>query len=133
MINEIISCLLGVFVGGFAALIGTTSGSALMLYMLLYLKIIPNVTALTGTLLFISCMPLGLFGVYEYYKHKKIDFYIGTIIAIGIIIGMMVGSRYSFIMNDTFGEKNSDKVKFGITAVSFLILACLYMYKVIYE
>lgn len=127
MFNEIISTVLGLFVGLYASFVGTTGGSAIMIYLLLILNILPNQTVIAGTMLFVSSIPLGLFGLYEYYKNNKIDYYIGTWIILGLTTGLWFGSKYVFNVNKLIGEKSADKIKFGITALVYALLSGLYV------
>lgn len=129
MFNEIISVLLGLFVGCYVSFVGTTGGSAIMVYLLLILNILPNQTMIAGTILMVSSIPLGLFGLYEYYKNNSINYYIGTIIAVGLAAGLLIGSKYAFIVKKLLGEKKGDKIKFGITAVTYAILSVLYLHQ----
>lgn len=127
MFNEIVSIVLGLFVGLYASFVGTTGGSAIMIYLLLILNIIPSQTVIAGTMLFVSSIPLGLFGLYDYYKNKKIDYYIGTWIILGLTSGLLFGSKYVFVLNNLIGEKSADKIKFGMTALVYAVLSGLYV------
>jgi len=121
--------ILGLFTGLYASYVGTPGGSAIMTFLLLQMKIIPSVNKVTGTILLVSCLPLGWFGIYEYYKNKDIDFFYGTLIGIGLIIGLIIGSKTNFIIDGFFGEKYNEKIKLSITSCVFLLLAVLYGYK----
>lgn len=129
MFHEIISVLLGLFSGLYGSFVGTTGGAALMIYLLMVWKIVPNQTTLIGTLLFISSIPIGIFGLYEYHKHKSIDYYIGGFLILGIALGSYFGSKYTFILNDTMGEEFGNKLKASITGVIYAILSVSYFYK----
>ena len=98
-----------------------------MIYLLLILNIIPSQTVIAGTMLFVSSIPLGLFGLYDYYKNKKIDYYIGTWIILGLTSGLLFGSKYVFVLNNLIGEKSADKIKFGMTALVYAVLSGLYV------
>ena len=71
MWHYIISSILGLFVGLYSTFTGTTGGSALMVYLLLFLNILPDPTMIAGTIMLVSSLPMGLFGVYEFYKSKN--------------------------------------------------------------
>jgi uncharacterized membrane protein YfcA len=120
---------LGFFTGMYSSYIGTVGGSAIMMYLLLQLKILPSVSVISGTMLLISCIPLGIFGLYDYYKHKDINYYYGAFIAVGLITGLVIGSKSNFIVDDLIGEKYNDKIKFGVTSIIFFVLSILYGYK----
>ncbi len=129
MYTELITLLLGMFMGVYAAFAGTPGGSAITIYLLLTLGIIASPTEMAGTILYVSSVPLGLAGVYMYYKKKKIDFYVGTIMIIGTLIGIYYGSKYGLIVNETFGENYGNFLKYGVTSVIFTILSVLYTMK----
>ena len=129
MFNEIIIVLLGLFVGVYASLIGGVAGSALMMYIFLHYDIIKPYDKLNGTIIFISCIPFALVGLYEYYKHKSIDFYSGLILIIALSIGMFFGSKYNFVLNDMFGVKAMTNFKYIFSSVMFALLSILYFYE----
>jgi uncharacterized protein len=130
MFNEIVSAALGLMVGLYASFVGTSGGSAIMAYLLLVLHVFSSQTKIVGTMLFISLFPLGIFGMYDYYKNKQIDYYLGLIITLGICVGIYMGSKYTFYINKWLGEKNGDKIKFGLTAIIYAILTVLYVYQI---
>jgi uncharacterized membrane protein YfcA len=119
---------LGLFVGLYASFVGTTGGAAIMIFLLQYFHLINSVTAIAGTMLLVSSIPLGIFGLYDYYKRGDIDYYVGALISVGLIVGLIIGSRYAFIVNDTIGEKVGDKLKNGVTAAIYAVLAVMYTY-----
>jgi uncharacterized membrane protein YfcA len=124
--NEVVVALLGLFIGVFAAFVGNPGGSALVTYLILVFGILPSQTVIAGTLLYVSCIPLGLIGLHEYVKNKSVNFYIGNFLILGTIAGIYYGSKYSFVVNKAYGERYGDKLKFGITSVLFLVLSVLY-------
>jgi len=129
-ILQIIICVfLGFFTGIYSSYIGTVGGSAIMMYLLLQLKIMPSVNVISGTMLLISCIPLGFFGLYDYYKHNDIHYFYGALIAVGLITGLVIGSKSNFIVDDLLGEKYNSKIKFGVTSIIFFILSILYGFK----
>jgi len=129
LFNTWISVFLGFFAGVYASFIGTVGGSAIMMYLLLQLKIIPTTDKLSGTMLLISCVPLGLFGVYDYYKRKEIDYFYACLITAGLVVGLIIGSKANFVFDDLLGKQYNDKIKFGVTSAIFIILSGLYGYK----
>ena len=129
MYTEIVTLLLGVFIGLYAAFAGTPGGSAIAIYILVSLGIVASPTEMAGTILYISSVPIGLAGVYMYYKKKQIDFYIGTIMIIGMLFGIYYGSKYGLLVNKTWGEKYGNFLKYSVTAVIFTVLSILYSMK----
>lgn len=129
MFDILISIFLGLFVGLYSAFTGTTGGSAIMVFLLLFLNILPNQTIIAGTIMFVSCLPLGLFGITEFYKTNLINYSVGMAIMVGIVFGIFVGSKYAIESNKILGEKMADKLKFAMTAVVYGILSLLYIYE----
>ena len=129
MFHEIISILLGLLSGFYGSFIGTSGGAALMIYLLMIFKIVSSEAALIGTLLFISSIPLGLFGLYEYHKHGEVDYYIGAFLTLGIAFGAYIGSKYAFLLDDLMGVEFSTKFKAILTGVVYSILSLTYFYK----
>jgi uncharacterized membrane protein YfcA len=127
---EIFICIfLGLFVGLYTAFTGTTGATAILIFLLLFLNILPNQTVIAGTMLFVSCLPLGIFGIYDFYKNNKINYTIASAIIVGISVGIYFGSRYAIEVNKILGEKTGDKIKFGLTAFIYGILSLLYLYQ----
>ena len=129
MFNELFVPLMGLLMGLYGSFVGTTGGSAIAIYLLLILNVFPSQTMLTGTMMFVSSLPLGIFGLYEFYKHKQIDYYVGFLLTIGLCVGLFVGSHYAESVNKFWGEKYGDKIKFGITTFIYTILTALYAHK----
>ena len=129
MYTEIVTLLLGEFIGLYAAFAGTPGGSAIAIYILVSLGIVASPTEMAGTILYISSVPIGLAGVYMYYKKKQVDFYIGTIMIIGMLFGIYYGSKYGLMVNKIWGEKYGNFLKYSVTAVIFTILSVLYSMK----
>jgi uncharacterized membrane protein YfcA len=81
-------------------------------------------------MLYVSCIPLAIVGLKSYYDNKQINYYIGNIFIVGIVIGLYFGSKYVFVVNKLYGEKWGDEVKYAITAVIYAVLAVLYAYQI---
>jgi uncharacterized membrane protein YfcA len=128
MFHELLSVMLGFFSGAYGSFFGTSGGAAVLIFGLMALSIIPTPTTLTGTMLFVSSIPLGLVGLYEYHKNKRVDYYIGAFIILGIVLGAILGSKYSFLLNKQMGEEFGDKLKHSVTGVIYLLLSFYYFY-----
>jgi uncharacterized membrane protein YfcA len=128
MFHELISVMLGFFSGAYGTFFGTSGGAAVLIFGLIALNIIPTPTTLTGTMLFVSSIPLGVVGLYEYHKNKRVDYYIGAFIILGIMMGAFLGSKYSFIVNKQMGEDFGNKLKHSVTGVIYLLLSFYYFY-----
>jgi uncharacterized membrane protein YfcA len=132
MLKGLISAALGLFVGLYAAFVGTGGGVAILIFLLQYWKLIDSITMIAGTMLLLSSLPIGIFGLYEYYIRKEINFYIGGMIILGFMFGAFAGSKLTFYVNDSLGEKRGDKMKNGITAAIYGVLSLLYIRLTIY-
>jgi len=128
MFHELISVMLGFFSGAYGSFFGTSGGAAVLIFGLIALSIVPTPTTLTGTMLFVSSVPLGLVGLYEYHKNKSVDYYIGLFVILGIILGALLGSKYSFLLNKRMGEDFGNKLKHSVTGVVYLLLSFYYFY-----
>ena len=129
MFHEVISILLGLLSGLYGSFVGTSGGAALMIYLLMVLKIVADEATLIGTLLLISSVPLGLFGLYEYNKQGKVDYYIAVFLTLGIAVGAFFGAKYAFVLDKTMGVEFSTKFKAILTGVVYSILSVTYFYK----
>lgn len=133
MITELITIFLGLFVGFYASLLGSGGGGAILVYFLQHLKIINSTTMIAGTMLFISSIPLFIVGLPNFYKNGDINFYVGGLVVVGLIVGILLGSKYAYSVNDTFGEKMGERIKNGITGTVYAFLSLLYLRATIYD
>lgn len=133
MITELITIFLGLFVGFYVSLLGSGGGGAILVYFLQHLKIINSTTMIAGTMLFISSIPLGIVGLPNFYKNGDINFYVGGLVVVGLIVGILLGSKYAYSVNDTFGEKMGERIKNGITGTVYAFLTLLYLRATIYD
>jgi uncharacterized membrane protein YfcA len=129
MINQIIIALLGLFVGLYSTTVGGVAASAIMMYVLLHYKIIAPYDKLVGTLLFISAFPISLTALYEYYKRKRIDYYSSFILVITISVGMCIGTKYNFIIEDQNGAGLITKYKNLFNSLCFGLLSILFLFE----
>jgi uncharacterized membrane protein YfcA len=129
MFHEVISILLGLLSGLYGSFVGTSGGAALMIYLLMVLKIVADEATLIGTLLLISSVPLGLFGLYEYNKQGKVDYYIGAFLILGVSAGAFFGAKYAFLLDKTMGVEFSTKFKAILTGIVYSTLSITYFYK----
>jgi uncharacterized membrane protein YfcA len=129
MFHEVISVLLGAFSGFYGSFIGTSGGAALMIYLLMVLNIVSDNSTLIGTLLLISSVPLGLFGLYEYNKQGKVNYYIGAFLVLGVAFGAFMGAKYAFVLDKVMGVEFSTKFKAILTGAVYSILSITYFYK----
>jgi uncharacterized membrane protein YfcA len=96
----------------------------LLILLLDYLKIGNHVSNI-GLVLFINLFPISIGGVYEFYKANKINYKLGFILLVSVIIGSYIGSK--LILGKT--TKLSVKTIKYITAFYGLILFITYLIK----
>lgn len=90
--NTIVSMLiLGLLAGVLGGLFGI-GGGLVIVPALVLLKGIDQKTA-TGTSLFALMWPVGVLGVIEYYRRGEMRFDFGTWIAVGLVLGILVGAK----------------------------------------
>ena len=90
--NELlIESFLGLFAGFFLGITGIAP-TGLILIALEILKIGDYKTNL-GSVLFLNLFPISIGSVYEFYKAKKINFKLGSILTLGLIIGSFISSK----------------------------------------
>ena len=91
MNTVLVLLLVGLLAGFLSGLIGI-GGGILIVPVLVYLLAMNQKTA-QGTTLFMFLLPIGLLGVYNYYKAGHVDFKSAAIMAITFIIGSYFGSK----------------------------------------
>jgi uncharacterized membrane protein YfcA len=90
--NTIVSMLiLGLAAGVLGGLFGI-GGGLVIVPALVILKSIDQKTA-TGTSLFALMWPVGILGVIEYHRRGEMRFDLGTWIAAGLVLGILVGAK----------------------------------------
>jgi uncharacterized membrane protein YfcA len=90
---------IGVCAGIMSGLFGIGGGIILVPFLVLALGY-PQQTA-SGTSLVALLLPVGIFGVYEYYKAGKIGpehIRYGLLIAVGMFVGTYFGSRLAVVL-----------------------------------
>lgn len=91
--NNVLFLLTGAIAGVLSGLFGIGGGIVIMVVLVSWFKL-PIHTA-TGTSLTALLLPVGILGVREYWKAGHIDFRAGTLIALGLTLGVWVGARYA--------------------------------------
>lgn len=82
---------LGLVAGFLSGLIGI-GGGIIIVPVLVYMLHIDQKMA-QGTTLFMFMLPIGILGVYNYYKAGQVDFKSALIISITFILGSYLGSK----------------------------------------
>jgi uncharacterized membrane protein YfcA len=82
-----------------------------------------------GAILFLNLFPISIGSVYEFYKSKQINFSLGVILLLTIILGSFIGSKF------VAGEKAllSTKLIKYITAYLSLFVGVAFLYSAYHE
>lgn len=120
MFNTIFIILIGLLSG---ILLGLTGILPLGFFILLlkYLDVGDYKTIL-GTVLYLIVFPLSIGSALEFYKAKKINFFVGNILLITMIIGSFLGSKLVLDERFQFTEK---KIKY-ISAIMTFVASILF-------
>ena len=120
MMNIILICLIGIIIGLITGVTGVLfSGFAVVA--LKYLDVGDYKTIL-GTVLYILLFPLSICSTIEFYKAKKINFFVGNLLLITFIIGGYIGSK--LVLNDYY-NLSEKKIKY-ISAILSLFSGGLF-------
>lgn len=92
MNTYIIEFILGLFSGFFLGVTGIAP-SGLMLLILDYLEIGDYVSNL-GAILFFNLFPITIGSVWDFYKAGKINYSMGWILLISVIVGSYISSKF---------------------------------------
>lgn len=123
LIESILGLLCGVFLG-----VTGIPPTGLILLALDALKI-GDYKSNLGAILFLNLFPITIGSAFEFYKSKQINFSLGTILLLTIILGSFVGSKF------VTGEKASlstKSIKY-ITAYLSLFVGIVFLYSAYYE
>ena len=125
MYQFLIESIFGLLSGLFLGITGIVP-TGIILIILDYLKI-GNYKSNLGSILFIHLFPITIGSVFEFYKYKQIDFSLGFILLISIVLGSFIGSK--FVVGDNKYTISTKQIKYitaylsFITGVLFLISA----------
>ena len=86
-----------------------------------YLNVGDHKTIL-GTVLYVILFPLSIGSVWEFYKAKKINFFVGNVLLVAMVVGSFFGSK--LVLDERF--QLSEKTIKYITAVMTLIASALF-------
>jgi uncharacterized membrane protein YfcA len=123
LIETIIGLVCGLFLG-----ITGMAPTSIILIILELLKIGDYKTNL-GTVLFLNLFPITVGSVYDFYKSKQINFSLGIILLLSIIIGSFIGSKFVVGEKSTFSKKI---IKY-ITAYLSLFIGVIFLFSAYYE
>ena len=121
MLFDIVSIIIIGLVSG--VLMGVTGILPLGFFILLfkYLNVGDHKTIL-GTVLYVILFPLSIGSVWEFYKAKKINFFVGNVLLVAMVVGSFFGSK--LVLDERF--QLSEKTIKYITAVMTLIASALF-------
>jgi uncharacterized membrane protein YfcA len=123
MLNIIFICLIGLILGLISGSTGNLfTGFAVVLFK--YLSVGDYKTIL-GTVIYVLLFPLTIGAVWEFYKAKKINFLVGNITLISLIIGSFFGSK--LVLNDNY--KLSEKTIKYISAILSFLCGGLFLFE----
>jgi uncharacterized protein len=90
--NEILILLtVGLIAGFFSGLVGIGGGVIIVPVLVYFFNM--NQKMAQGTTLFMFLLPIGILGVYNYYKGGYVDFKSACIIGITFVLGSYLGSK----------------------------------------
>ena len=120
MFNTISICLIGIILGLISGITGILfTGFAIV--GLKYLDV-GDYKKIIGTTLYILLFPLSIGSIIEFYKAKKINFFVGNLLLITAIIGSYFGSK--LVLDERF-KITEKKIKY-ITAILLLFSSMLF-------
>jgi len=120
MFTTISICLIGLLSG---LLLGLTGILPLGFFILLFKYLdVGDYKTILGTVLYVLLFPLTFGSIMEFYKAKKINFFVGNILLITMIIGSYIGSK--LVLDDHF--KISEKTIKYISAIITFIASMLF-------
>lgn len=127
MYDILIESLIGLSCG---LLFGTTGILPLGVIIILidFFKLADYKTIL-GTVLFLNLFPTSVGAVYNFYKEKKIDFVMGIVLLISILIGSFIGSKLVVGKDSQLSVKT---IKY-ITGYLSLVVCIVFLISAYYE
>jgi uncharacterized membrane protein YfcA len=115
MFNIILICLIGLISG---LLLGLTGILPLGFFLILFKYFnVGDYKTIIGTVLYVILFPLTIGSVWEFYKTKKINFFVGNILLITMIIGSYFGSK--LVLDERF-QLTEKTIKYISAVMSFI-------------
>ena len=127
MNQYIIEAILGLISGIFLGVTGILP-IGIILIALDYLNIGDYISNL-GAILFLNLFPVTIGSIYEFYKSKKINFTLGWILLLSIVLGSYIGSKY--IVGAGF-KLSVKQIKY-VSAILALIMMIVFFISAYYE
>ena len=127
MIDYIIEFLLGLISGGF---LGVTGIAPLGLLVIVFDCLgIGDYKTNLGSIIFLNLFPISIGSVYEFWKAKKINFKMGFILLISVILGSYISSKFVVRKDNPLSTKT---IKY-ISAILGLIISIVFFYSAYYD
>ena len=123
----LIESILGLICGLFLGITGIAP-IGLLLIALDLLKI-GDYKSNLGAILFLNLFPITLGSVYDFYKSKQINFTLGTVLLLTIMLGSFIGSK--FVVGDK-AILSTKMIKY-ITSFMGFIVGIVFLYSAYYE
>ena len=99
----IIAAVIGFSAGVLSGLIGIGGGIIMIPAMIFFLKFNQHLSQ--GTTLAAMIPPIGILAAYEYYKSGFVNIPVAVFIAIGFIIGGLIGAKFAVYINENLLRK----------------------------
>ena len=120
MLNIIFICLIGLISG---LLLGLTGILPLGFFIILFKYLnVGDYKTILGTVLYVLLFPLSVGSAWEFYKTKKINFFVGNILLVTMMIGSYFGSK--LVLDERF-QLTEKTIKY-ITAVMTFIFSIVF-------
>ena len=97
--NYLLVSVLGLVAGLVSGLFGV-GGAIVVVPGLVLLARLPQATA-QGTSLAALLLPVGLLGFLQYYKRGQVNLPYAAIVALGLLIGALIGAKFAGTLTDT--------------------------------
>lgn len=94
----ILAIAIGILTGLLSGLIGLGGGILLVPALVYVFKMSQHEAQ--GTSLATLLLPIGLFGFWEYYRHRQVDLRVAALLAIGFAVGAYAGGRWAQAIPD---------------------------------
>jgi uncharacterized membrane protein YfcA len=120
MYEYIIEIILGISIGTFFGITGIY-GTSLILITLDYLNIGDYISNL-GSLALIHLLPLSISSFFNFYKANKVNYSLGFILGISIIIGSYFGSK--LVVKKQFSIKT---IKYMTSSLGFITFVLFFI------
>lgn len=95
--------IIGLASGALSGLVGVGGGIIIVPALVFFLAFTQKEAQ--GTSLGILLLPVGILGVWQYYKEGQIDFRVVLIVSLGFLIGNYFGSKLSLSLSDAALKK----------------------------